>query len=329
MERNAYFQEKEENQIMEEKYIDIDAIRVSPFNVRQSYAFPSDFSKLKGKDKAFARSVREQGILHAITVRRVEGAEGYECVIGQRRLLAAKVAKLKKVRCVVEEYNDLEAILASLSENIHRKDIDPIARAQAIKQLLEMAKPRQVAKKLGLPKSTLSEWVKVTELCSDVQDMLRVGEISYRAALKLAQKNLLPAEQIHLAKIATESMKDFYRELRKRKRDYKGVPIEEAAKETEITAETPEVAEGTPAQAEEEPKVPLPETPVEIRFKIQYGQYKTLMGLAEANGFGTDNHSVPNFVRQLTLDYITVATTEGETEEAEAVAEVAAEAPAA
>jgi len=303
--------------------IPIEEISVSPQNVRRDYQFGNVFSDLSDEDKALVRSIHEHGVLQPIIVRRVE-PQGYECVIGQRRLLAARLAKIKKVVAIVQDWDDEESLYASLSENIHRKDIDPIARAKVIRELVDMSGSlKAVARRLGIPKSTLSEWLRVLDLCEEVQSMVSDGDLSFRAAVKLAQKNLLPAEQCHLAKIGRNSLKDCYKELRKRKRDsVTGEPIttEEVTKETVVTPETAPTPE-KPEAPTEEAKVPLPETPVEIRFKIPFGEYKELMRLAEANGFGTETASVNNFVRQIVLDYIKVVNEEaqqsGETEASE------------
>ena len=67
----------------------VEAIRPSPFQARTSF----NEQELAG----LAQSIRENGLLQPISVRRVEG--GYELVAGERRLRACKLAKMPTIPC--------------------------------------------------------------------------------------------------------------------------------------------------------------------------------------------------------------------------------------
>jgi len=73
-----------------------------------------------------------------------------------------------------------------------RKDLDPISRAKALKKLVE-TNPRGitgVAKELGIPKSTLSEFLKVLELSPQLQEKVSKGVVPFRYALEVARLGL-------------------------------------------------------------------------------------------------------------------------------------------
>ena len=65
----------------------IDQIHPSPFQARKSF----DEQELT----ALAQSIRENGLLQPVTVRRA--AEGYELVAGERRLRACQLAKMTTI----------------------------------------------------------------------------------------------------------------------------------------------------------------------------------------------------------------------------------------
>src|SRR5918911_1294996 len=81
-------------------------------------------------------SVREFGLLQPIVVReRAEG--GYELIMGERRLRAAKAAGLEAVPAIIRDTTDDALLRDALLENIHRVQLNPLEEAAAYQQLLE------------------------------------------------------------------------------------------------------------------------------------------------------------------------------------------------
>jgi ParB family chromosome partitioning protein len=66
-----------------------------------------------------ARSIRANGIIQPIVVRKVEG--GYEIIAGERRWRAAQRAALLKVPIVIRDVPDERLLAAALVENIQRE----------------------------------------------------------------------------------------------------------------------------------------------------------------------------------------------------------------
>mgnify|MGYP002780547086 CR=1 FL=1 len=93
--------------------------------------------------EALATSFREQGFRGAINVRPLKNGT-WEIVAGERRWRAAKLAGLTKVRCLVDQYTDEEALEFALIENLQREDLSKIEETEGILKLIEV--------KVGIPK---------------------------------------------------------------------------------------------------------------------------------------------------------------------------------
>jgi ParB family chromosome partitioning protein len=106
--------------------IETSKVFIGKLNVRRK---PGDVTEL-------VESVREQGILQPLLVRPVR--DRFEVIIGTRRLEAAKVARLRTVPAIVRQMTDEQAIIASLVENIQRRDIEPEEEYDAIMGLMNL-----------------------------------------------------------------------------------------------------------------------------------------------------------------------------------------------
>jgi len=110
------------------EWISVDKIQKGNFQPRQ-------FFSQEGID-SLAHSFKERGFRGTLNVRPL--ADGtYELVAGERRWRAAQQAGLKKVRCVVEQYTDEEALEFALVENLQREDLSKLEETEGILQLIE------------------------------------------------------------------------------------------------------------------------------------------------------------------------------------------------
>jgi hypothetical protein len=94
----------------------------------------------------FINSIKESGIIEPIIIR-PKGATKYEVVAGNRRLNAARIAKLETIPAIVRDLTDEQAIRIAYVENIHRKNLSAIQRAKgiaAIYRLLGIEKERSI-----------------------------------------------------------------------------------------------------------------------------------------------------------------------------------------
>jgi len=152
-----------------------------------------------------ADSIRENGLLQPLLVRRVNGS--YELIAGERRLRAAQVVGIMQVPVIVkQDLTDHESFQLALIENIQREDLTPIEEAEAYMRLLEkggMTKD-QLASQLGKNRSTISNSMRLLSLPDEIKDMINDGAVSAghaRAILALDSE----AEQIDVARRIAES----------------------------------------------------------------------------------------------------------------------------
>jgi ParB family chromosome partitioning protein len=127
---------------------------------------------------ALSSSVRTHGILQPLVVRQV--GEQFQLIAGERRLRAAQEAGLATVPVRVVDFNDQQVVEAALVENIQRSDLNPIEKAQGFKDYLDRfgLNHEQLAKRLGLARSTISNLVNLLDLAPEVQEAVRTNQIS-------------------------------------------------------------------------------------------------------------------------------------------------------
>jgi ParB family transcriptional regulator, chromosome partitioning protein len=135
-------------------------------------------------------SVREFGLLQPVVVReRSEG--GYELIMGERRLRAARAAGLDTVPAIVRDTTDDALLRDALLENIHRVQLNPLEEAAAYQQLLEEfgATHEELAQRIGRSRSQVTNTIRLLKLPVKVQTRVAAGVISAghaRALLGLA-----------------------------------------------------------------------------------------------------------------------------------------------
>ncbi len=118
------------NNRVENKEIRTTAIKPSSLNPRKIF----DESALQ----ELAESIKAHGILEPIVVRWIEQS-GYEIIAGERRWRAAQLAGLEYVPVrILDNVDDRIALEMALTENLARRDIDPIEEAEGLKALQDM-----------------------------------------------------------------------------------------------------------------------------------------------------------------------------------------------
>ena len=142
---------------------------------------------------AFAESIKQQGVIHPITVRRIDDGS-YQIIMGERRWQAARMAGLPTVPIIERQATDSEAMVLALVENLQREDLNPHDAAVALRSLQEEHgfSQEEVASAVGKSRTTISNSVRLLNLHKSVQDLLRSGELeegSARALLALPEQS--------------------------------------------------------------------------------------------------------------------------------------------
>jgi ParB family chromosome partitioning protein len=150
--------------------------------------------------EALASSIRENGILQPLTVRRRGGEDLWELVAGERRLRAAKLAGLTHVPCLEWAANDAGSALLALVENLQREDLHYFEEAEAISAFVQKTGMTQeaAAKKLGLSPSALANKLRLLRLSPECRRILTEGGLTERHARALLR---LESEDERLAAV--------------------------------------------------------------------------------------------------------------------------------
>ncbi len=147
-----------------------------------------------------AASIKENGVIQPIIVQKKN--EGYIIVAGERRWRAARIAGLKVIPAIVRELTDQQTMEQALIENLQREDLNPLEEAFAMDNLLKTHKmsQEQLAKKLGKPRATIANTVRLINIDESLQDYIRNGDLSAgHAKALLALKD--PEDQRKVANV--------------------------------------------------------------------------------------------------------------------------------
>ncbi|EDO0696453.1 ParB/RepB/Spo0J family partition protein [Listeria monocytogenes] len=141
-------------------------------------------------------SIKIHGVLQPIILRNTD--KGYEIVVGERRYLAAKEAKLKEIPAVVRDLTEEEMMELSVIENLQREDLSPLEEAESYQFLMKKLSLTQakLAERVGKSRPYIANFVRLLTLPEEVQVMLRDGSLSaghgrVLLGLKL-KKNIIP-----------------------------------------------------------------------------------------------------------------------------------------
>ena len=179
--------------------IPIESIAPNPYQARR------DFKEAELTD--LANSIVQQGILQPIIIAPAEGDVGkpYSLIAGERRLRAAKQADLQKVPCIIRQASRQQMLEWALIENIHRADLNPVERAEAYRDYMDRfgLTQAQAAERLGQPRATLANYLRILDLPDVIHEMLLVGSLSLGHAKVLAGLAGQEERQVALARRVT------------------------------------------------------------------------------------------------------------------------------
>lgn len=172
----------------------LDSLRANPFQPRKSF----DQQSLD----ELADSIQSHGVLQPVVVRVVR--DGYELIAGERRWRASQLAGRKTIAAVVlPQVADAQMLEIALIENVQRQDLNAIERARGYQQMMQSLGITQddVAKKVGLKRSTVANHLRLLDLPVEIQEAVGHGLVSMghaRALLGLSDGSgaLLIVERI-------------------------------------------------------------------------------------------------------------------------------------
>lgn len=176
--------------------ISIEKLIVDPMNVR-------DNPKI---DEELIESIKQQGIIEPLVVRKRHDNGKFGVVSGSRRYTAAKAAGMKTVPCIVRDLNDLNARAISISENKHRRDIPTWKLNEVINDFYDQLdgdlgkeeKVRIIEKKTGLGRTTVQDYLEIGELPKNMQARLKKSSELSKSEKKQLKSMPISASQFKI-----------------------------------------------------------------------------------------------------------------------------------
>lgn len=159
-------------------WIEIEKIKPNPYQPRKDF----DDEALE----SLGESIKKYGMLQPIIVNKVEKRTDrgisyeYQIVAGERRWRAAQRIGLKQVPVIIREQSNREKLEIALIENVQRKNLNPIDKAEAFERLraefglLE----KEIAKLAGTSREAIANSLRILTLPFEVKKALSEGSIS-------------------------------------------------------------------------------------------------------------------------------------------------------
>ena len=151
-------------------FCDIDLIRPNRFQPRLNFS-EEDLQELTD-------SIKTQGILQPLLVRKDD--DGYELIAGERRLRAAKRARLNQVPVIIKRVDDNQMLEMAIVENIQRENLNPIEEAEAYHRLITQLNltQDQASARVGKSRSAIANFLRLRQLPEQIKDSITDGSLS-------------------------------------------------------------------------------------------------------------------------------------------------------
>lgn len=217
-------------------YIDINDIKPNKDQPRKT------FNEEKLKD--LANSIKENGVIQPLIIRKAQN--GYELVAGERRWRAARIAEIKKVPCIIRNFDEKQNMIVAIIENMQRENLDPIEEALGLNEMIKRFEftQEQVSNALGKSRAYIANSLRLLKLPEKIQNMIIEGRISAahgrtiiiikdeKKQIEVCDKIIRNGLSVRAAERLTEKIKDDARPERKKRKP--GVNAEIAAVEDEL-----------------------------------------------------------------------------------------------
>jgi ParB family chromosome partitioning protein len=187
--------------------IAVDLLHRASYQPRRSFE-PNSLAEL-------AASIRAQGIMQPLVVRKRAGQKGYEIIAGERRWRAAQQAELSTVPVIIREVDDKTAMALALIENIQRQDLSAIDEALALQKLITEhgLSHQDLAELVNKSRASITNLLRLLNLEPEVQQLLNdkhleMGHAKVLLALSGQQQKFaaMQVKQQHLSVRATEQL---------------------------------------------------------------------------------------------------------------------------
>lgn len=182
-------------------WIEIDKIKPNPYQPRKEF----DEEALE----SLAESIKKYGMLQPIIVNKIEKKSDrgivyeYQIVAGERRWRAAQKIGLRQVPVIIREQSNREKLEVALIENVQRKNLNPIDKAEAFGRLRDEFGliEKEIAKIAGASREAIANSLRLLLLPLDVKKALKEEKISEGHARALLSARYDKARSVLLEEV--------------------------------------------------------------------------------------------------------------------------------
>lgn len=213
------FKESDSNENGELVWLKVEELKTNPQQPRLSFN--------DKQQEELTESIRNHGILQPILVR-FNNFE-YELIAGERRLRAARAAGLEVIPAFVRDVDDQNSFEQAIVENLQRDNLNAIEEATAFQRLIDEFgyTQQQVSERVGKGRPTIANSLRLLYLSSEIQDMLKAGQISAghgRALLGVedTQTQIILAKRISDEELSVRQTEDLVASISHSTRDIGG-----------------------------------------------------------------------------------------------------------
>jgi ParB family chromosome partitioning protein len=197
--------------------IHLDQIEANPFQPRDHFE--------EASLEELAASIRQQGIIQPVTVRKTE-KDTYQLISGERRLKAARMAGLESIPAFIRTADDSQMLELALVENIQRENLNAIEIGISYQRLLEECQLTQVelSQRIGKSRATVANYIRLLKLPPELQIAIRDNRITMghaRALINIEDQEtqLTILKNILLKDLSVREVEAIARNLNKAKND--------------------------------------------------------------------------------------------------------------
>ncbi|MHB8510779.1 MAG: ParB/RepB/Spo0J family partition protein [Actinomycetota bacterium] len=178
--------------------IPLDEIAANPMQPRTQF----DHEALE----ELAESIRAVGVLQPVVVRRM-GA-GYQLIMGERRVRAARIAGHRMIPAIVRDTADASMLRDALIENIQRQNLNPIEEAAALRALVQEHQLTHdvLAERVGMSRAAVSNAIRLLSLTPSVQSRVASGVLSAAHGRTIAALSDPSAQERVALRVSAENL---------------------------------------------------------------------------------------------------------------------------
>jgi ParB family chromosome partitioning protein len=160
------------------KEIAVEMIDRNPYQTRSKF----------GEDalNELAASIKASGVVQPIVVR-PESNGRYQLIAGERRWLASQRAGKTTVPAIIRQVSNEQAMEMTIVENLQREDLNPMEQARAYERLGREfgLTQEQMAQRTGKDRSSLSNFLRLQKIPTELQSLLEEEKLSFGHAKAL------------------------------------------------------------------------------------------------------------------------------------------------